>query len=118
MYYITICTYNREEILSKIEKLGDVGAGLVPAHRHNTEINVVLTSIDEMIDMEIHNLEKNPIKIEKNVIIPNHVHLIINFFKSHWNGVIKYDHFRGQAQDLPLHHLISLFLIISFHDYM
>ena len=32
MYFITICTKNREPILSKINKIADVGAGLVPAH--------------------------------------------------------------------------------------
>ena len=31
MYFITICTHNREPILSKISKIDDVGAGLVPA---------------------------------------------------------------------------------------
>ena len=31
MYFITICTHNREPILSKISKIGNVGAGLVPA---------------------------------------------------------------------------------------
>ena len=31
MYFITICTHNREPILSKISKIGDVGAGTRPA---------------------------------------------------------------------------------------
>ena len=82
MYFITICTYNREEILSKIE---NVGASLVSAH-------VILTPIGKYIDNQIKQLEKRfPVKIEKSVIMPNHIHMIINLFKLKWNGKEKYD---------------------------
>ena len=71
MYFVTICTNNREEILSKIDCI-DVGAGLVSAH-------VKLTDIGRKIEKIYLNLEKefNNIKLHEYVIMPNHVHGII-----------------------------------------
>ena len=104
MYFITICTHNREPILSKISKIGDVGAGLVPAHDEKNNIyKIELTHIGKIIENEIYNLEKNnPIIIESYVIMPNHIHFIINFGKLQWNGNEKNDICLRQAQDLPL----------------
>ena len=45
-------------ILLKINIFNNVGAGLVPAHKHNTKFNMILTSIGKNIDNEIHILEK------------------------------------------------------------
>ena len=87
------CTKNREPILLKINKIADVGAGLVPAHDGKNNIHKIeLTHIGKIIENEIYNLEKNnPIKIESYVIMPNHIHFIVNLCKLHWNRDEKYD---------------------------
>ena len=64
-YFITICTHNRERIFGDI-----VGQGLCSCR---------LSPIGEIINNEILNIEKRymGIKIDKYVIMPNHIHLII-----------------------------------------
>ena len=66
-YFITICTHNKQKILSNI-----VGQGLAPA-------GIQLTAIGNIVEKEICDLEsryKN-IKVEKYIIMPNHIHAII-----------------------------------------
>ena len=66
-YFITICSHNKQCIFSSV-----VGQGLAPAA-------IKLTSIGKIADEEIAHLEnryKN-IKIDKYVIMPNHIHAII-----------------------------------------
>ncbi|MGN1298522.1 MAG: transposase [Candidatus Scatovivens sp.] len=71
-YFITICTQNRRRILSNI----NVGAGLVSA-----QIN--LTLIGKKIENSYLNLEKefDNVKLHDYVIMPNHVHFIIEIYK-------------------------------------
>ena len=65
-YFVTICTHNRECILSEI-----VGRGLAPAE-------IRLSALGENAKAEILNLEKRyNIKIDKYAIMPNHIHAII-----------------------------------------
>ena len=83
-YYITICIKNRKEILSKIEiyntgcnrdTLINVGVG-VP---DDPKIHIKLTTYGEIIKKQIkemNNIYKD-IKIENYIIMPNHVHMII-----------------------------------------
>ena len=66
-YFITICTDNKKCILSNV-----VGQGLAPAE-------IQLTVFGKIANTEITDLEnryKN-IKIDKYVIMPNHIHAII-----------------------------------------
>ncbi|MDR1101676.1 MAG: hypothetical protein LBL34_04920 [Clostridiales bacterium] len=69
MYFVTICTKNRECILSKI-----VGA-------HDCALTE-LTAIGKIIEKEILiTKEKNKnIEIHEYIVMPNHVHMIINIF--------------------------------------
>ena len=66
-YFITICTHNRECLLGNV-----VGQGLAPA-----EIN--LSWYGKIAKDQLLDLEKRykSIKIDKYVIMPNHIHLII-----------------------------------------
>ena len=66
-YFVTICTNNKENILCDI-----VGQGLAPAE---TKLSV----LGKIADTEILNLENryDCIKINKYVIMPNHIHAII-----------------------------------------
>ena len=66
-YFITICTDNRKILFGNI-----VGQGLAPAE-------IKLTAFGKIASAEIKDLEnryKN-IKIDKYVIMPNHIHAII-----------------------------------------
>ena len=66
-YFITICSHNRKMLFSNI-----VGQGLAPA-------TIKLSTFGKISNDEIFNLEnryKN-IKIDKYVIMPNHIHAII-----------------------------------------
>ncbi len=66
-YYITICTQNRRCLLSHI-----VGRGLAPAVPELTKYGKVAE--EELLNIEI----RYPfVKIDKYVIMPNHIHLIL-----------------------------------------
>jgi REP element-mobilizing transposase RayT len=69
MYYITICTKNRESILGDVV---NVGAGLVPAQVNKTHFGKII----EDIYLIMENRYKN-IKLHDYVIMPNHLHGII-----------------------------------------
>lgn len=66
-YFITICTANRERILWE-----NVGANCVRPH--------TLFATGELVKQEIEKWAKiyDNVKIDKYVIMPNHLHLIIS----------------------------------------
>ena len=66
-YFITICTHNRKNLFSNI-----VGQGLAPAENK-------LCPFGEIAERELKNIEKRyaNIKIDKYIIMPNHIHAII-----------------------------------------
>ncbi len=70
-YFITICTHNRKNLLSKI-----VGQGLAPAENK-------LTGYGNIAKEQIELLGKryNGIKIDKYVIMPNHIHILISNYE-------------------------------------
>ena len=77
-YFVTICTYNREHILGDIVVEQCVGQGLCscPMQQQQT---CRLSDIGKIVRNEIENISDRytNVKIDKNVIMPNHVHLII-----------------------------------------
>ena len=66
-YFVTICTKDKQKIFGNI-----VGQGLAPAETK-------LSRYGEIAKAEIINLEKRykNIKIDKYVLMPNHIHAII-----------------------------------------
>ncbi|MBQ4631610.1 MAG: transposase [Clostridia bacterium] len=71
-YFITICTHNKEKLLSQIT----VGQGLAPAEN---KLSVYGRIAKEQIDLlETHY---SGIKIDKYVIMPNHIHIIISNYE-------------------------------------
>ena len=78
-YYVTICTRNRDCILSKIDS-ETVGAGLAPAlYAEASESIVRLTKAGEIAEknwLEIPERCAN-VCIDEFVIMPNHIHGII-----------------------------------------
>lgn len=66
-YFVTICTQDRKKILSTI-----VGGGAHDAP------NVALTDIGKIVQTHIVNSDRIPgITIDKYVIMPDHIHLIV-----------------------------------------
>ena len=66
-YFITICTYNRKRFFGNI-----VGQGLAPAENRLS----IYGKIAEEQLLLLENRYQN-IKIDKYVIMPNHIHIII-----------------------------------------
>ena len=66
-YFVTICTQDRKKILSTI-----VGGGAQDAP------NVALTDIGKIVQKQIINSNRLPgITVDKFVIMPDHIHLIV-----------------------------------------
>ena len=77
-YFITICTKNREELLSEIcPNVGD-DAHIVPNNR--------LTDYGKICEKYINNINEkyNDATVDKYVIMPNHIHLIIFLHGTMW----------------------------------
>ena len=100
-YFITVCTHNKENILSEITypyKKGIVGEGLCALpqtdtkekteHTDNTDeilgclLNpcVILTEIGEVVraSIEFIGQQNQDISVDKYVIMPNHIHLLLS----------------------------------------
>ena len=71
-YFITICTKGRKRLLSNI-----VGQGLAPAENH-------LTPYGNITKEQIEALENRyqDIKIDKYVIMPNHIHILLSNYET------------------------------------
>lgn len=70
-YFITLCTKNKEKNLSRI----NVGDGL-PVPKNTTYGNVIEKYIDEI------KIKYPDVSVDKYVIMPNHIHMIIVISKS------------------------------------
>ena len=96
-YFVTICTQNRLEILSQIytEKRGT----------NNEEVLIKLYKFGKIVKEEIDHINNkyNNINIEKYVIMPNHIHLIIEI---------------KEKTIITLNHLIMQFKSITTNRYI
>ncbi len=74
IYFITICTKDRKELLSKI----DVGAGVLDCPQN------ILTGYGNIANKHLINMSDfyDNIKIDKFVIMPNHIHILIQITKT------------------------------------
>lgn len=77
-YFITICTKDREERLSSIRVGTDVLGG-----PQNT-----MTDEGRVVDKHLHNMSTfyTNVKVDKYVIMPNHVHLLIRIIDDNADG--------------------------------
>lgn len=96
MYYVTICTRNRENLLEKMEING--GAGLASALKD--AVKPILTRIGEIVDRTWNDLLNHfpDVVLDEYTVMPNHFHgiLIIN---SGDNGDATFE--RAPASDAP-----------------
>ena len=69
-YFITICTENRRQILSRI-----VGRGLAPAETNGLEY----TSFGKIAEKQLLLLEERYhfLTVDQYIIMPNHIHVIL-----------------------------------------
>lgn len=76
-YFITICTQNRLQILSKI--INEIGIDAKCVGANCVRPIIKLSKIGQVIDNEINKISKiyNNIFIDEYVVMPNHIHLII-----------------------------------------
>ena len=90
IYFLTICTHERKEILSKIIFSPPVGGDVldapfcdVPSHE---QFKVVLTDFGVIADKHIKqiNLFYDDINITDYVIMPNHIHILLHVHE-HFN---------------------------------
>ncbi len=79
-YHVTICTKKMECIFGHIEKVSEsVGWGLAPTERIYKDAKLTLFSYGIIAEQQLFELEKryHNVKIDKYVIMPNHIHAII-----------------------------------------
>lgn len=72
-YFITICVKDRKQLLAKII----VGQGLAPAENQLTQYGNIAKEQIEMLENRYSG-----IKIDKYVIMPNHIHILISCRKT------------------------------------
>lgn len=67
-YFVTLCTEEKRQFLSKI-----VWEGLVDAPK------LILSDVGKIVERELESVETHytNVKIDKYVIMPNHIHMII-----------------------------------------
>ena len=78
-YFITICTRDKRCILSSIENPPGEAVGAATSRPPNKAASVLLTAIGEIVDLAIRNMQAAypTVSVEKYVIMPNHVHLLL-----------------------------------------
>jgi len=109
MYYITICTKNREKILSNIEI--NPCRGRVPPlpnnHKDNVSIIQKHTETGKMVENAIKKINQiNNVKLNNYVIMPNHIHFIVIL-----------NNIEGRGGTLPLHNIIGRFKSFTTKQY-
>lgn len=79
-YFVTICCKDKQCSLSKIEHFPDVvGHCLAPHERLYADTILTLSSFGQIAEKQLLELEirYDYVKIDKYVIMPNHIHAII-----------------------------------------
>ncbi len=88
-YFITICTQNRKNILSKVVGVAPLGDPQTINTKPNANIvgvaafgdpEIKLTTEGKIVKKYIENYNKkfDNISIDEYIIMPNHIHIIIN----------------------------------------
>ena len=109
-YFVTICTKERKQYLSKIT----VGEGLSALPKNN------LTSIGEEVEKSIKYINENYNKasIEKYVIMPNHIHLIVILQQTGRDGTLPLQSIIGQLKSYTTRKFGDTLWQRSYHDHV
>ena len=109
-YFITICTDNRKCILSNIV----VGEGLCALPKHT------LTTIGENVEKSIQYIDNNydGVAIDKYVIMPNHIHLIVILDDSGGRGNPPLQNIIGQLKSYTTKEFGDTLWQRSYHDHI
>lgn len=115
-YFITICTNNREclfNIRSPQQSTGDYARSPLRKSLHNT------LSPDEMIEKWLLELEKKfaDIKINEYVIMPNHIHFILekcdgDFADNHAGSSLR------QSNKVNIQEIVAWFKTMTTNEYI
>ncbi len=109
VYFVTICTHNRKCILGDI-----VGEGLCPLPKNT------LTNIGKETEKSIKYINDNYIGvvIDKYVIMPNHIHLIIVLDDSGGHGNPPLQNVIGQLKSYTTNKFGNPLWQRSYHDHI
>ncbi len=108
-YFVTICTHNRQCILSNI-----VGEGLCALPQN------ILTPIGIEIEKSIQFINDNymGVIIDKFVIMPNHIHLIVILEDSGGDGTPPLQNVIGQLKSYTTNKFGNTLWQRSYHDHI
>ena len=109
IYFITVCTHNKECLLSKI-----VGEGLCALPQN------ILTPLGEKVEKSIQYINENytGVVIEKYVVMPNHIHLIVKLDDSGGRGNPPLQNVVGQLKSYTTKNSENAIWQRSYHDHI
>lgn len=109
-YFVTICTKNRKELLSEI--IVGEGLGTLPQNK--------LTPTGEVVEKSIQyiNNNYNGVKIDKYVIMPNHIHLIVTLDNSGGDRTPPLHKVIGQLKSYTTNKFNNILWQRSYHDHI
>ena len=110
-YFITICTHNRECILSDIVVVGE-GLRALPINN----LKAIGNEIEQ--SKQYINNNYNGVKIDKYVIMPNHIHLILILDGSGGHGNPPLQNVIGQLKSYTTNKFGKVLWQRSFHDHI
>ncbi len=110
MYFVTICTHNRKCLLSKII----VGEDLCALPKN------ILTAIGKEIENSIPYINDNydGVTIDKYIIMPNHIHLIVILENTGGHGNPPLQNIIGQLKSYTTNKFEGTLWQRSFHDHI
>ena len=83
-YFVTICTRNKQKIFwNDCKSSNPVGADIICPHDRLNDMGLIVKNAIEQISIHYPN-----IIIDKYVIMPNHVHILIRIENDEFNGRI------------------------------
>ena len=108
-YFVTVCTHNRKCLLSSI-----VGEGLCALPKNT------LTTIGQEIEKTIQFINESytGVTIDKFVIMPNHIHLIVVLDDSGGRGSPPLQNVIGQLKSYTTNKFGARLWQRSFHDHI
>ena len=120
MYFVTICTKSREEILSEINVVKHYCRGRVPSltmvkNKLNTKLIIKNTPIGNCVEDSIKYINQiQNVKIEQYIIMPDHIHMIVEMDNI---GMKNISNPKGRDGTLPLHAIIGRFKSYTTKQY-